>query len=161
MGRLNIYIVILNMNEINEISNLLIINTYNIGSNSIQSFYHYKIKLTENRSETNFLIKLDDQDCFNSSFKELDHAIFEMIITLNKKVEHKLAINQLKIFPSQQSKIQFIKYKPTKFSFSYNIRPDHRIIQMHEMSSDPLEPPKHKVIKKIFIKLKTLNFYLN
>merc|ERR1712083_318732 len=35
----------------------------------------------------------------------------------------------------------------TTSCFSYKIRPDHRIIQMHEMPSDPLEPPKHKVIK--------------
>lgn len=52
---------------------------------------------------------------------------------------------------------EYIKYTPSKQGEGYNSGASHRLIKMHEVQNDPLEPPKFRH-KKVADLLPFLNF---
>ena len=61
-----------------------------------------------------------------------------------------LAANQPKSLPSAPGAPQYIKYTPAKQGPEYNSGASHRIIKMHTVAVDPLQPPKfaHKKVPR-------------
>lgn len=60
-----------------------------------------------------------------------------------------MAANQPKSLPGGPAAPQYIKYTPAKQGPEYNSGASHRIIKMHEVPVDPLQPPKfaHKKVR--------------
>lgn len=59
------------------------------------------------------------------------------------RIEKKSGVEQLPV-PSAGAVPEYIKYTPSKQSAQYNSGASHRLIKMHEVQHDPLEPPKFR-----------------
>jgi SNW domain-containing protein 1 len=64
-------------------------------------------------------------------------------------VNKTMSANQPKSVPSAPGAPQYIKYTPAKQGPEYNSGAAHRIIKMHEVAVDPMQPPKfvHKKVR--------------
>lgn len=67
---------------------------------------------------------------------------------IEARVNKTMAANQPKSLPGGPAAPQYIKYTPAKQGPEYNSGASHRIIKMHEVPVDPLQPPKfaHKKV---------------
>lgn len=63
---------------------------------------------------------------------------------IEKRVTGAIAAAQPKNIAPQPGAAQFIKYTPAKQGPEYNSGASSRVIQMHEVANDPLEPPKFR-----------------
>ena len=61
---------------------------------------------------------------------------------IEARVNGTLSANQPKSLPAQPGAPQYIKYTPAKQGPEYNSGASHRIIKMHTVAVDPLQPPK-------------------
>merc|ERR1712113_14999 len=56
-------------------------------------------------------------------------------------------MSHYKLFSSKLNASQFIKYKPKTQYLQSSTEENPRVIQMQEIPSDPLDPPKHRLMK--------------
>lgn len=63
---------------------------------------------------------------------------------IEARVTGSIAAAQPKNIAPQPGAAQFIKYTPAKQGPEYNSGASSRVIQMHEVAHDPLEPPKFR-----------------
>merc|ERR1712187_612924 len=78
---------------------------------------------------------------------EAERIALETMNSLQNRIEEKLITSHDKLFSPKLYVPHFIKYKPkTQYSqLSNEEKP--RVIQMQEIPSDPLDPPKHRLMK--------------
>merc|ERR1712113_435255 len=67
--------------------------------------------------------------------------------SLQTKIEEKMTWSHHKLFCSKLNASQFIKYKPKTQYLESSTEENPRVIQMQEIPSDPLDPPKHRLMK--------------
>merc|ERR1712113_680388 len=67
--------------------------------------------------------------------------------SLQTKIEEKMTWSHHKLFSSKLNASQFIKYKPKTQYLQSSTEENPRVIQMQEIPSDPLDPPKHRLMK--------------
>ena len=63
---------------------------------------------------------------------------------IEARVAGTIAAAQPKSLAPKPGAAQFIKYTPAKQGPEYNSGASHRVINMHEVAVDPLEPPKFR-----------------
>lgn len=105
-----------------------------------QIFHQQCISITKQEQSLPKLWTLSHEDEINNTAKETIKA-------LQAKVEHKLSVGNAKKFQSQSTGPSFIKYIPRVQALPRSTGIHERIIQMQEMPSDPLEPPRHRICK--------------
>eukprot|EP01025_Chloroclados_australasicus_P000470 TRINITY_DN10245_c0_g3_i1.p1 TRINITY_DN10245_c0_g3~~TRINITY_DN10245_c0_g3_i1.p1 ORF type:complete len:665 (-),score=68.37 TRINITY_DN10245_c0_g3_i1:202-2196(-) len=93
---------------------------------------------------------LQDEDEGQPDEEELENVRKETENALNQIVTKRLGNAQPTSLPKQPQGPQYIKYTPTQTGQKYNSGAKARVIQMHEMPVDPLEPPKfrHKKVPR-------------
>ena len=60
------------------------------------------------------------------------------------RIEKKAVVAQSTAAGGNTAAPEYIKYTPSKQGEAYNSGASHRLIKMHEVSADPLEPPKFR-----------------
>lgn len=63
----------------------------------------------------------------------------------------------MKVQQGTKAPPEYIKYTPSKQSAVYNSGASHRLIKMHRVENDPLEPPKFRH-KKVWTLVNTPHF---
>eukprot|EP01023_Acetabularia_acetabulum_P041847 TRINITY_DN4099_c0_g1_i1.p1 TRINITY_DN4099_c0_g1~~TRINITY_DN4099_c0_g1_i1.p1 ORF type:complete len:541 (-),score=121.71 TRINITY_DN4099_c0_g1_i1:776-2398(-) len=93
---------------------------------------------------------LQDEDEGQPDEEELERVKKETEEALNKIVTTRLSNAQPTSIPKQPSGPEYIKYTPSQNGQKFNSGAKSRVIQMHEMPVDPLEPPKfrHKKVPR-------------
>ena len=71
------------------------------------------------------------------------------------RVEKKASVGQSKASGAVAAP-EYIKYTPSKQGEAYNSGASHRLIKMHEVQHDPLEPPKFRH-KKVLVLIGVLS----
>ncbi len=79
----------------------------------------------------------------------MDATLAATRAVIEARVNKTVSANQPKSVPGQPAAPQYIKYTPAKQGPEYNSGASHRIIKMHEVAVDPLQPPKfaHKKVR--------------
>ena len=72
----------------------------------------------------------------------MDATLAATKAVIEARVNGTLSANQPKSLPAQPGAPQYIKYTPAKQGPEYNSGASHRIIKMHTVAVDPLQPPK-------------------
>eukprot|EP01026_Neomeris_dumetosa_P041471 TRINITY_DN34379_c0_g1_i12.p1 TRINITY_DN34379_c0_g1~~TRINITY_DN34379_c0_g1_i12.p1 ORF type:complete len:564 (+),score=115.21 TRINITY_DN34379_c0_g1_i12:181-1692(+) len=93
---------------------------------------------------------LQDEDEGRPDQEEIDKVKQETEEALSKIVTTRLSNAQPTSIPKQPKGPEYIKYTPSQTGQNYNSGAAARVIQMHEMPVDPLEPPKfrHKKVPR-------------
>ncbi len=79
--------------------------------------------------------------------EEVEKTVQETQLALERVVQNKLGLTNVKAVPAAPGAPQFIKYTPSQQGPAYSSGASHRIIKMHDMPVDPLEPPKFRHTK--------------
>merc|ERR1711920_1138935 len=83
----------------------------------------------------------------HTNTNEAERIVLETLNNLQTKIEEKMIMTHSKLFSSKLNASQFIKYKPKTQYLQSSTEKNPRVIQMQEISSDPLDPPKHRLMK--------------
>ena len=88
------------------------------------------------------------QDLARPDPEQVDATLEATRAVIEARVNKTMAANQPKSLPGGPAAPQYIKYTPAKQGPEYNSGASHRIIKMHEVAVDPLQPPKfaHKKV---------------
>jgi SNW domain-containing protein 1 len=82
------------------------------------------------------------QDLARPEQEVVDATLAATKAVIEARVNGTLAANQPKSLPAQPGAPQYIKYTPAKQGPEYNSGASHRIIKMHTVAVDPMQPPK-------------------
>jgi hypothetical protein len=82
------------------------------------------------------------QDLARPEQEVVDATLAATKAVIEARVNGTLSANQPKSLPAQPGAPQYIKYTPAKQGPEYNSGASHRIIKMHTVAVDPLQPPK-------------------
>jgi SNW domain-containing protein 1 len=97
---------------------------------------------------TEFKTKIDSKHKIaRSCFEEIAETARETEKSLKNKQDQDITTNRYGILPEKTPRTQFIKYLSKMSGPHLKSGPNEHIIQIQEMAMDPLEPPKHKIIK--------------
>lgn len=82
--------------------------------------------------------------------EELETTLAATRAVIEARVNGTMAANQPKTLPQRPGAPQFIKYTPARQGPEYNSGASHRVIKMHTVPVDPMEPPKfvHKKVPR-------------
>merc|ERR1712039_1021390 len=83
----------------------------------------------------------------HTNTNEAERIVLETMNNLQTKIEEKMIMSHYKLFSSKLNASQFIKYKPKTQYLESSTEENPRVIQMQEIPSDPLDPPKHRLMK--------------
>ena len=97
------------------------------------------------------------QDLARPEQEVVDATLAATKAVIEARVNGTLAANQPKSLPAQPGAPQYIKYTPAKQGPEYNSGASHRIIKMHTVAVDPMQPPKfaHKKASALTLALRT------
>jgi SNW domain-containing protein 1 len=94
--------------------------------------------------------RLAPQDLARPEQEVVDATLAATKAVIEARVNGTLAANQPKSLPALPGAPQYIKYTPAKQGPEYNSGASHRIIKMHTVAVDPMQPPKfaHKKARR-------------
>merc|ERR1712039_775401 len=83
----------------------------------------------------------------HTNTNEAERIVLETMNNLQTKIEEKMIMSHYKLFSSKLYAPHFIKYKPKTQYSQLSTEENPRVIQMQEIPPDPLDPPKHRLMK--------------